>query len=196
MFNTFSAAFDFVQSSGYFIIFIIMILEGPIITAAAAFAASLGYFNIYLIFILAIFGNLIGDIFHYYMGYFLGGSAVQKYRKRHHLNERIIKKLETKIHNHFWKTMILIKMTPPLSTPGLLLIGASRVRFVRYLLASIVIILPITAFYTLLGYYFGFAIKPVMGYLKIGEYTLFVIIIIFALVYLLYRIIYKKYLKE
>ena len=38
---------------------------------------------------------------------------------------------------------MLIKATPPLSTPGLLLIGASRVNFSRYILVSIVTTIPI-----------------------------------------------------
>ncbi len=47
--TSFSSALSFALSHGYVLIFLIMIIEGPFITTAAAFAASLGYFNIFII---------------------------------------------------------------------------------------------------------------------------------------------------
>jgi membrane protein DedA with SNARE-associated domain len=191
MLTNFSSILDFVKSSSYFLIFLAMIIEGPMVTASAAFAASLGYLNIYLIFLLSLFGDLTGDIVHYYFGKFLRKAVVEKYIKKNGIRENQIKKLDEKIHNNLWKSMILIKMTPPLSTPGLLLIGSSKVPITRYIRISFITILPLTIFYTILGFYFGLAIKKVLDYLKIGEYALFFVILI-IIVFLLYRLIYKK----
>jgi membrane protein DedA with SNARE-associated domain len=191
MFTDFSSTLDFVKSSSYFLIFIAMVIEGPMITASAAFAASLGYFNIYLIFGLSLFGNLIGDIVHYYFGRFLRKAVIERYIKKRGIRDNQIKKLDEKIHNNLWKSMMLIKMTPPLSTPGLLLIGSSKVPILRYMTISFITILPLTIFYTLLGFYFGFVAKTILDYFKIGEYALFFVILI-AVIFLLYRLVYKK----
>ncbi len=191
MFTNFSSVLDFVKSSSYFLIFIAMIIEGPMVTASAAFAASLGYLNIYLIFVLSLLGDLTGDIIHYYFGRLLRKTVIERYIKKKGINNSQIKKLDEKIHNNLWKSMMLIKMTPPLSTPGLLLIGASRVPVLRYMIISLITILPLTIFYTALGFYFGFAAKTILDYFKIGEYALFFVILI-VIIFLLYRLVYKK----
>ncbi len=196
MFDNFSSASTFVQSSGYLIIFIAMVIEGPIITTAAAFASSIGYLNIYIIIILSLLGDITGDIIYYYLGHSLRGTFVENYIRKHNIKKTTIKKLEGKIHNNLWKSMVLIKATPPLSTIGLLLIGASRIRFSRYILASIITTLPLTIFYITIGYYFGFAVKQILDYLEMGEYAIFFAIITLIILYYLYRFIYKKVVRK
>ena len=43
------ATLQWVIAGGYALVFFGMMIEGPIVTAAAAFAASLGYFNIWAV---------------------------------------------------------------------------------------------------------------------------------------------------
>ncbi|MFA5259151.1 MAG: VTT domain-containing protein [Candidatus Pacearchaeota archaeon] len=191
-----ASVLSFVPSGGYLLIFIAMVIEGPSITAAAAFAASLGYLNIFIIFFLSLAGDLTGDCIHYYFGRFLRKKVIDGYMKSHGIKKGQVNKLEKKIHNNLWKSMMIIKMTPPLSTPGLLLIGASKVDFRRYLLNSLIATLPLTIFYTCLGYYFGFAVKNVLGYFEMGQYALFFIILAVIMVFFLYKVVYKKILKR
>ena len=66
--DSFSSALAFTISQSYLFIFIVMVIEGPIITTAASFAASLGYFNIGIIFLLSLLGDLVGDGLHYIIG--------------------------------------------------------------------------------------------------------------------------------
>jgi len=169
-----------------------MIIEGPMITAASALAASLGYLNIYLIIIMSMSGDVIGDIIHYYIGRTLRKTVIESYIKKHGINRSIIKKLEKKIHNNLWKSMTIIKITPPLATPGLLLVGATRVPALRYLFMSFLTTLPLTAFYVSLGYYFGFSVKVILDSLKLRQYEFFFVLVAFVLIFLLYRAIYKK----
>ena len=196
MFNNISSALEFVKSSSYLLIFILMIIEGPLITTASALAASMGYLNIYLIIIMSLFGDITGDVIHYYVGHYFRKKIIEGYVKNKGIKESSIKKLEGKIHNNLWKSVFLIKITPPLSTPGLLLVGASRLNFSRFILVSIITTLPLTIFYTTLGYYFGFAIKGVLNYLSMGEYILFFIILFLGMSYFLYKYMYKQITKR
>jgi membrane protein DedA with SNARE-associated domain len=162
------------------------------VTTAAAFAASLGYLNIKAIFALAVLGNVVGDIIHYYLGNLLRNTIIEKYMKYFRIKKGLVKKLDDKIHNNLVKSMILIKSTPPLSTIGLLLIGASRAKFLKFLLISLCTVLPLALFYTVLGFYFGFAIKTVLEYFKMGQYVLFFVVVVCVIVFFLYKLISKK----
>jgi membrane protein DedA with SNARE-associated domain len=192
----FASVLNFVESSGYLLIFIAMVIEGPMVTSAAAFAASLGYLNIFIVFFISLLGDLIGDGVYYYFGRVLRKRVIDKYIESHGIKKSQIKKLDKKIHNNLWKSMMIIKMTPPLSTPGLLLVGASKVPVKRYIFTSLIATLPLTIFYTCIGYYFGFAVKNVLDYLKMGQYALFFIIIAVVVLFFLYRLIYKIVLKK
>jgi len=196
MLNDFTSVLDFVGSSSYFLIFIAMVLEGPMVTSAAAFAASLGYLNIFVVFFLALLGTLTGDAIHYYFGKILRKRVINRYIKKNGIKTSQIKKLDKKIHNNLWKSMMVVKMTPPLSTPGLLLMGATEVPINRYVFISLIVSLPLTIFYTALGFYFGFAVKNVLDYFKMGEYALFFIIITMIIVFFLYKVVYKRILKR
>lgn len=196
LFNNYTSASNFVLSSNYFIIFIAIVIEGPMVTTAAAFAASLGYFNIYMIFLLSIFGNIVGDIIHYYLGRILRNTIIDWYIKYFKIKKPVIKKLDKKIHNNLIASMVLIKSTPPLSTLGLLLIGASRVKFWKFLIISLLTVLPLSIFYTVLGFYFGYAIKTVLAYFQIGEYAIFFVVIACIAIYFLYKLVRRRVIKK
>lgn len=68
----------FTEISGYFFMFIGIIIEGPIVTSSAGFAASLGYFNVWIVLLLSVLGNLIGDIAHYFFGRFFRKKIIDK----------------------------------------------------------------------------------------------------------------------
>lgn len=48
-----------IQTGGYFVMFGLMFLEGPIVTIASAFLASLGFFNIYIVALLGWLGDFV-----------------------------------------------------------------------------------------------------------------------------------------
>ena len=188
----FQDAFSTIQTSGYVLIFLIMIAEGPIITTAAAFAASLGIFNIGIIFVLSFLGDVIGDLAYYGIGRSLRVFAVEKYELRLGLKKSTIKKMEKKLKQHLGKTLFIIKFDPLFVGVGLMLAGALRTNIKKYLFYSIIITLPRTIFFTALGFYFGSAINSTLKYLNIGEYLIPIVLIILILIIF----IIKKYSKK
>jgi membrane protein DedA with SNARE-associated domain len=192
MYSDLSGALAFVQTQGYFIIFLAMIIEGTLVTVAAATAASFGIFNIYIVFILSFFGNLIGDILHYFLGRILNIAIIEKYFHKHHTARSVIKMLSEKIHNNLWESMVLTKITPIFSTPGLLLMGASKVPFRKYIFWASVVIVPVSLFYTSLGFFFGYAVKSVLAIFKMGEYAIVFVVVGLFCMFFLYRAVYKR----
>jgi len=109
-----------------------MLIEGPIATYVAAFAASAGLLNIYIIFILAVFGNLIPDCFFFFVGRHSRVKAVESFLESFWINKSRIKKIEKGLHKHIKKSIVVLKLTPGLGIPGILLAGFTKVPFRKF----------------------------------------------------------------
>ena len=76
-------------------------------------------------------------------------------------------------------------MIPLLATPGLILVGATRMDVKKYAFWSLVITVPTSLFYLIIGYYFGAAYNTIQHYLDLGIYVaLAAIVIVIAIAYL------------
>jgi membrane protein DedA with SNARE-associated domain len=186
VFETFSVASNFVLHNSYILIFLMMVIEGPMVTAAAAFAASLGYFNIYLIFFMSLMGDLVGDCLHYIIGYFSRIGVIEKYGQKIGLKADFLKRMETKLQNNLGKAMFIIKFTP-ITTPGLLTAGALKVPIRSYVFYSLIITLPRTIFFVSIGYYFGVGFEKIANYFEWGQYLFFGILVLILIIYLVFR---------
>jgi membrane-associated protein len=185
--GSFSSTLAWVKRAGYFFIFVAMVIEGPIITAAAAFAAALGYFNIFVIVALAVLGDLVGDVVYYYIGYFGRVRFVEKYGHHVGLTERRLKHLERLIRKHPKKTVTAIKLAPLLATPGLMMIGATRMPVVRYSAMAFLVALPKVALFSFLGFYFGHAYDRFSQIFESGEYFILIAIALTVVAFYAYK---------
>lgn len=186
--TNFSALFQWVITHGYWLIFIALFMEGPVVTAAAAFAAALGYFNIYFIFLLSILGNLIPDIVLYAVGFWGRASIVDKYGHYFHISRERMDHLSELMRRHAWKTFIAVKLLPLIAVPGLMMAGAIKMPLRRYAFITTVIILPTSLIYLLLGYYFGAAYNQIKNYV---DYAPYLIVVIMIAIFAISRIIKK-----
>jgi len=180
---SFQATVAWVKSAGYFLMFIAMLVEGPIITAAAAFGAALGYFNIWVVFMLSILGDLVADLLYYAIGHFTRLTVIEKFGHRFGLSTARMKKLEHVLHTHPIKTLLFIKLAPVLPTPGLMIVGAVRMPIAKYVMLSLLITLPKTLLFMALGYYFGAAYDAIAHYAQAGEYFIIAAIAVIVAVY-------------
>jgi len=184
---SFSSALAWVKSAGYFFMFVAMVIEGPIITSAAAFAAALGYFNIWLVFLLAIAGDLVGDYIYYGIGYYGRVQFVEKYGHKVGLTKARLKHMERLIKNHPKKTLTAIKLAPLLPAPGLMMIGASRMSVRRYTWLTFLVALPKALLFVALGYYFGAAYDRFAAIFQNGEYFILAAVVLTVVAFYGYK---------
>jgi membrane-associated protein len=170
--NNFADALAWVIAHGYPLMFIIMMIEGPVITAAAAFASALGYYNIYLVLLLSIFADWITDIGFYVIGYYGRKKIINRFGPRFGMTARRMAKLESLSLKHEIKAMLIIKLSPLISFPGLVLMGAVKMPLKRFALYCFLIILPYCIFFASIGFYFGMAYDSIMPYVKNGAFLL------------------------
>jgi membrane protein DedA with SNARE-associated domain len=193
---TYESAVLFAQSHGYLLIFLAMIIEGPIITLAAAFASSLGIFNVWLIFLLSILGNLLPDILFFSIGRFGREKSLEKYFKYFGLNQQRIKKLENGFKEHAGKTLVFAKLIPPLPIPGIILAGFAKMPTRKFIFISTAFNIISSTICVLVGYYSGWALDNLLKYLHMSEYLIIFLIVIVAGTYTLYKMFSPKIQKR
>lgn len=168
----FQGTLQWILQHGYPLLFILMLIEGPVVTAAAAFAAALHYLNVWIVLLLSILGNFIPDVAYYAMGYWGREKFIDRYGHYFGVTKERVAATEKLARNHTGKFIFTIKIISPLATPGLILMGATRMDFKKFAFWSIAAILPTSLFYLVLGYYFGAAYNSVQRYLNLGIYVL------------------------
>lgn len=167
----FASMLQFLQTSGYGIMFILMIVEGPIITYMASFAASLGIFNIFYVLILSLLGNILGDLIFFFIGRISKETVVEEYEHKS-LNESKISKLKMYLEKNPGRTIAVIKLTPFLPIPGLILTGASKISLKKFIIYSALINIVYAVSMVLLGFYSGVAFLTIAKYVKYAEYLI------------------------
>jgi len=178
-FGSFQAVFQWVIAHGYVIMFLAMCAEGPTVTAAATFASTFGYFNPIIVFILSMLGDIIPDIIFYVIGMRGRVPFVKKIGYRFGLTEARIVKMEETIKHHGGKTVAALKLTPVLAAPGLMMVGAMRMKFSKYLFYVVLVTLQKTLVFMAIGYFFGLSYN-VGNYLRFGALIPFLIIIVYV----------------
>jgi membrane protein DedA with SNARE-associated domain len=181
--STFSGAFQWVIAHGYILIFIAMLIEGPIVTVAAAFASALGLLNIYLVFVLSFFGDLAADVIYYSIGYFSRLAVIERFGKHFGLSEKRMHRIESLLNGHAVKTLIALKLMPALPTPGLMIVGAVHMPIKKFTKICALIIFPRTIILVIMGYYFGAAYDMISRQLQERTFTFLIVIGVVFLIY-------------
>lgn len=180
--TTFQAITQWVSSQGYTLMFVLMLIEGPVVTAAGAFVAAFSYFNLWVVLILSVLANLIPDAVYYAMGYWGRHNFIDKYGHYFGLTPERIKAAERFSKDHTGKSLFAIKMIPFLATPGLIAVGASKMDLKKYIFWCILITIPSSLLYLLIGYYFGAAYGTIDRYLHLGYYLIAAAILILLVI--------------
>lgn len=184
----FNSTLQYVIAGGYIVMFIGMVVEGPVITAAAAFAAALGFFNIFYVFLLAILGDLVADVTYYAIGYFSRIAFVEKYGHRFGMSKARMEHLEQLLKRHPGKTLLVLKLIPGIATPGLMMVGVTHMPPRKFTTICTSIILPKVLLFMALGYYFGSTYDAISKYVDNAQY--FIIFAVIATLFIYY--IYSK----
>jgi membrane protein DedA with SNARE-associated domain len=192
----FQGTLNWVIANGYFFMFVLMLVEGPVVTAAGAFAAALGYFNIWIVFILSILGNFIPDIAYYAIGYWGREKIVEKHPRIFGVSKLNMGKLEHLLKKHLGKALTIIKLVPAIATPGLIIAGVAKVPLKKYAIWNAIIILPSSLFFLIVGFYFGSLYNKLNEYFSVGTYLVVLAIIIFIVISYLYGKISQKFAEK
>lgn len=180
MFLSLAHLLDLLQHYGYFILFPIVVVEGPIVTVLAGFLISLGIMHWAIAYVVVVVGDLAGDALHYAVGrwwdrvsWLARIGRVLGYRKEY------ADALERHFKKHLGKTLILGKISHGVGGGVLIAAGIARVDFRKYMWYNLIATIPKSFLFLLIGYYFGRSyvqIDRYLGYLSLGIALLLIIV--------------------
>jgi len=193
--STSTGLLAFVQNHGYFIVFLLVIVEGPLTNYVAAFASSLGFFNVYIILILSILANYMADLIYFFIGR-LGKKALVERRINNLLDSERIKKIKEYLGKNPGKILTIIKIAPPLPMPGLILAGTTNMKTSKFIFYSFIITVVLSSFFTVLGYFSGMAFNIIPKYFKYGELIITAALIVILAIWIWLRFNSEKISKR
>lgn len=165
---------------GYFGLFPLMILEGPILTFIAGYLASLGLLHESLVIVTAIAANLAGDFGLYAIGRHGVHPFIKRFGRFVRVDLKTVEKFSSIFHRHAVKTLVFGKISGVFSYPILLSAGATRYPLKRFSFICPAVEIPKSAFIALLGFFFGAAYKNFDKYLSISVAGFVVIALLIA----------------
>jgi membrane protein DedA with SNARE-associated domain len=160
--------------------FLGMLIWGPPVTAAGAFGAALGHFNLWIVFALSLLTNLLSDAVFYAIGFWGRQEFVLNYGKYAGITKARLRIFEKLMAEHIGKAMTISKLVPLLALPGLVMAGVTRVPMRSYVWWAVIIAIPSSLVYLLVGFYFGAVYDQVERYLHLGGIVIALLIVLFG----------------
>lgn len=153
------------QTYGYFLIFPIAFVEGPIIAVLCGWLASAGILNFLTAYLVLISGNLAGDAFYYALGYWGGTALIKKWGHWFRLDLEKTIKLKKYFDDHGGKILLWAKIAPDLSATVILAgAGLARFNFLTFFRYGLLVEIPKTAILMMIGYLAGDAYQKIVNY--------------------------------
>lgn len=176
----------------YILIVALAYAEGPIISMISGFLLKLGYLKLLPIYVAIMLGDLIGDVFWYWIGRRFGYQFVDKFGKYFAIDRDSIGKVEKIFHKYKNSILLFSKMTNGLgfSLVTIITAGMIRIPFSRFITLNIIGQFIWSGIMLSIGYFFGKLYLQVNDVL--WKITVAGIFIIFFLLFMRY----KKYISQ
>ncbi|MFA6047664.1 MAG: DedA family protein [Parcubacteria group bacterium] len=161
IFDLVASAFVALGIYKYAFLFVMALIEGPIIMTATGFLLHFGQFDLLGAYMALTLGDLAGDFCWYGLGYIAGKRMAIKFGKYFSLDEKTINRIEKIFHRHHEKIIFISKITMGFgfSLATLITAGVARVSLKKF------------GFYNLLGGFIWTGLIMGLGYALGSAYT-------------------------
>ncbi len=188
--------FDLIFRYSYFILFPLMVVEGPIVTLIAGFLVALGFLDFIPTYFTIIAGDLAGDVIYYSAGRWWLKSIVDKIFSFFQIDRKKVSKLEEALKNNKGKVLFFGKLSHAIG--GLILFAAGNVKipFNEFLGFNLLATLPKSLILLGVGYYFGSTVSNFGKYLNFTVVGLFIFTLVLIILYFVINYFSNKFLKK
>lgn len=176
----------------YFFLFIFVIIQGPLVKLLSGAVASTTNLNIFLIFLVSMVASMTADIGWYYLGRLgkLPGRKTKNYQRK-----KLASLLQNAMHQHYFKVLILGKISLGLAIPAMVAAGMVRITWRKWLPAVFVGEFLYTILLIMTGYFAAESLNHANQAIRIIGLSITGIFLLFLMIYLPYYI-RKELLKE
>lgn len=179
------------ETYGYFILFPLAILEGPIITVAAGFLVTLGILNPFIVYGVVMAGDIVGDSFCYATGRWGGKHLLNKFGPKIGITEAKISEAKTYFSTKQLRAVAMSKLVHGIGFTGLIVAGSLHVPYPKFIRTCAVISVGQVFVFLFIGLFFGRlynVLSEYLDYYAAGASVVVIVIIIF----IIYRKLRKK----
>jgi membrane protein DedA with SNARE-associated domain len=163
---TFSGTVHWAIAHGYGLMFVAMLVDSQLVTAAGAFAAALHYFNPYTVFLISVLADFAGDVIYFSIGYFFRRTFLERSKSSKFKDK--FSRASIMLAKRPWMAVVAVKITPVIPVPAIIMLGALGVKIRTFAKVSIAVALPKSLFFVLAGYFFGRSYERLSVYLHAG----------------------------
>jgi len=172
---------------GYWILFPLAAIEGPLVCLVVGFLIYLGVFQFIPAYLILILGDLIPDVTYYYIGRFGNKKKlIEKYGSRLSIISNNFGLVEKLWRDHGKKTMFLSKLAYGLSTPFLISAGLVNMPLKRFVAYALPVTLLQYAIILSLGYFLGRCYEVATGYIQGAGFVIAGLLILFIVGYVFF----------
>ncbi len=156
---------EFLSFSKYLVVFVLCIVEGPVVMLASGFLYRLGQFELLPLYLSLIAGDFVADIGWYAVGRFGAWPVINKYGKFLNITAEVVYKIEKRFKTYQNKILIISKLTMGFgfALATLIVAGLLRMDFKKYIILNFLGGFIWTAFLLTIGYFFGNAYETLVG---------------------------------
>ncbi len=192
---------QFIQSTSYVGIFILMGLESVLIPIPSeitmpfsGFLASQGMLNLWLVIAVGTVANLAGSLLAYYIGFYLEETVlltlIRKYGKFILISEKEYRHAEHWFQKYGDKVIFISRLLPAIRTVISLPAGVFRMDIKKFVIYTVAGCFIWSALLTYLGYVMGANWRTLDVYYRKFEYAILALVI-FGIAFFIYRKIRK-----
>jgi membrane protein DedA with SNARE-associated domain len=173
----------FLSFSRYAVVFVLCIVEGPVVMITSGFLYRLGQFSLLPLYFSMVGGDFVADLGWYAVGRFGAWPLIDRYGKYFNITPKIILRVEKRFKTYQNKILFISKITMGFgfALATLIVAGLLRVDFKKYALLNFLGGFIWTAFLIAIGYFFGNVYDVLAGPFKIIFVCFLVVGIIFGL---------------
>jgi membrane protein DedA with SNARE-associated domain len=174
---------DFLSFSRYAVVFVLCIVEGPVVMLTSGFLYRLGQFNLLPLYFSLVGGDFVADIAWYAVGRFGGLPLVKRFGHFFNITPEIIFKIEKRFKTYQNKILFISKITMGFgfALATLFVAGLLKVDFKKYALLNFLGGFVWTGLLLTFGYFFGNVYDSIPSSLKIVYVIVAVIVVVSGL---------------
>jgi membrane protein DedA with SNARE-associated domain len=195
--NTFlTYALSFSASIKYPLLFVGVIIEGPVLMVMSGFLLHAGVFNPIGLFVTLIAGDLVGDVFWYCVGSRFLLPILDRRGKVFGISKEMFERVKALFDSYHEKILFISKITIGfgMALATLMIAGATKVPFRKYIIINFVGEMVLVVILLSIGFLFGEVSKYFAEGLRIAYFVAMAVVSIMVL-YGFAHIMKKKIMK-
>ncbi len=162
-------ASSFISQSKYALVFILAIIEGPLVMISSGFLLKVGQFQFIPLYFALVGGDFVADIGWYFVGRHAARPFFNKVMHFFGITEATVTKIEERFHKHHSRILFISKITMGFgfALATLIVAGMVKIPLKKYAILNLLGGFIWTAILIAVGYFIANLFNNIIGPLKI-----------------------------